>query len=175
MVNKNAVVISLKFHAGHYSHLVAAYSLLTDIGYSPILYINNRFNNFDTKVLYSKTNRLFLNDYRKSDLVLFMFPSYKNILEMLKFRFFSNAKLIYIFHEPIGSYKDFYNSGFGLINIIKLIFINIINKLIVYLSSCIILPSSFAVCAYEKNIYVIIINLNLFHFFLMTKLLYRFQ
>jgi hypothetical protein len=51
-----ALVVSLNFNPGHYSHLIANYMLLEESGYTPYLYINDLFNKMDPTHQYRKIN-----------------------------------------------------------------------------------------------------------------------
>ena len=141
----------MRFNPGHFSHLVANYSLLETAGFVSDLFIHEKFNDFDTFGLYRKFNKIELNDYLSYNCAIFWFPSYKNPIEILKFRFLGSVKVIYVFHEPIDSYYEFYKSGFSLFKIFKLFLINIINKLTVLSASHILLPSKKAYEIYDKK------------------------
>ena len=150
-MSQKALIISLKYHPGHFSHLIAYYSLLKDIGYNSHLYINKKFANLDIDSSYNKIYDISILDYKKFDIVIFLFPSFKNILEIIKFRILSSSKIIYLFHEPIISYNEFYKSGFNIFYLIKLFFIDTINKFLIFLSSKIILSSVKALNVYNKK------------------------
>jgi len=150
-MSQNAVIVSLKYHPGHYSHLIAYYSLLKDIGYDSHLYINKKFAHLDVDNSYNKIYDISILNYKKFDIVIFLFPSLKNILEIIKFRVLSSSKVIYLFHEPIISYNEFYKSGFNIFHLIKLFFIDTINKFIIFLSSKVILSSKKALNVYKKK------------------------
>ena len=50
----NALIVSLNFNPGHFSHLIANYKLLEDVGYKPYLYVNEAFNKMDNAYLLDK-------------------------------------------------------------------------------------------------------------------------
>ena len=151
---KKVAVISFKFHPGHYSHLIAFYSLLKELYFSPVLYVNKKFDSLDTLNIFKKIHFLQFNQYHEYDVAFFLFPSLRNVLEILKFRAFSSVKIIYVFHEPINSYYDFYKSGFGFFQIFKLFIIDLINIFVILFSDKIILSSNTAFSVYyKKNIY----------------------
>ena len=156
---QKVLIVSLKYHPGHYSHLIAYYSLLQDLGYDSYLLINNKFADLDKESAYNKLYNMPISNYKKFYLVIFLFPSLKNILEIIKFKIFSSSKIIYLFHEPINSYNEFYKTGFNTFQIIKLFFIDIINKITIFLSDKLILPSKTALSVYKKNIIYGIIKL----------------
>ena len=146
-----AAIISLNFHPGHFSHLGATYALLDDLNIDPIMYLHQNFLKLDTDNNYNKVVNFSLREYKKFDLAIFWFPSLKNFHEILKFRFLGSSKIIYVFHEPIDSYKAFYKAGFRGGKFIKLFFVDIFNVLMILLSSQIILPSKKAETVYIKK------------------------
>lgn len=148
-----AAIISLKFHPGHYSHLIANYHLLRQCDVECVLYVNTKFNDLDTTSSINKVNNLFLSDYKEYDFAFFWFPSHLNLLEIFKFRILGSAKIVYVFHEPIENYNVFYKSGFNLLKLSKLFLIDIINKLTITFASHVILPSEKALSIYEKKYY----------------------
>ena len=148
---QKVLIVSLKYHPGHYSHLIAYYSLLQDLGYDSYLLINNKFADLDKESAYNKLYNMPISNYKKFYLVIFLFPSLKNILEIIKFKIFSSSKIIYLFHEPINSYNEFYKTGFNTFQIIILFFIDIINKITIFLSDKLILPSKTALSVYKKK------------------------
>lgn len=145
---KKAAVISLKYHPGHYSHLISTYLLCNNLGYDSVLLMAKNLDNFDINDVYKKKNNFIFHDYKDCSVAFFLFPSQWNIYEIIKFRIFGKAKVIYIFHEPIKSYYNFYIAGFSYVKLCKLFLIDIINKLTVKLSTHIILPSETSLSAY---------------------------
>lgn len=158
---KRVAIVSLKFNAGHFSHLIANYSLIESIGMKCDLFVNERFNFLDPGLIYNKVNEISFQSYNNYCCAIFWFPSHKNIWEILKFRLFSSAKIVYVFHEPLVSYSEFNKAGFGLLKLSKLFFIDIINRLTVFSSSHVFLPSKKAYNAYRngysrlKNMYTL--------------------
>lgn len=149
----NVLIVSLRYNPGHFSHLVATYKLFEEIGYTPYLYVNRRFEKMDEKCEYKKyTSGSDL--YKKLgtiDVAVFWFPSIKNIVEIIRFRVKYKSKVIYIFHEPFDSIKNYFNSGFGVKKIIKICLINIVNIPTIFFSNSIVLPSNTAYNLYLKK------------------------
>ena len=150
-MSKKALIVSLKYHPGHYSHLIAYYLLLKEVGYESTLYVNKNFAKLDVDDAFNKLYKMTWLSYQKFDCVVFLFPSIKNILEIIKFRVFGSATIFYLFHEPIISYKEFYQSGFTGLSLAKLFFIDGVNKLSVTLSNSVILCSLKAFAIYETK------------------------
>jgi glycosyltransferase involved in cell wall biosynthesis len=148
----NILIISFKFNPGHFSHLVANYKLLVDGGHMPYLYINDLFNQMDKNNDFRKLNKgSELAIIKKIDAAIIWFPSLKNIYEIIKLKYFNKTKIIYIYHEPFDSILKYYQSGFSVGKIIKILLINIVNFPVLMLSDEIVLPSLKSFDLYRKK------------------------
>lgn len=148
----DALVISLNFTPGHFSHLIASYRLLAECGYVPHLYLHPRFNEMDDKNLYRKFNApAELSRLGRVGPAVFWFPSLKNIVEMLRLRLFYGATIIYVLHEPFDSFANYRRAGFGLLKTYKIALISAVNVLTVRLAHEIILPSSVSFELYRRK------------------------
>lgn len=148
----NALLVSLNFNPGHFSHLIANYKLFEEDGLTPYLYVNRSFNEMDEENQYRKINNLDqLNILDKIQVAVFWFPSLRNIIEVIRLRFFFNTKIFYVYHEPFDSIKNYYSSGFKLSKIAKICLINLVNIPILLLSHKIILPSNSSLILYKKK------------------------
>lgn len=147
----NAIIVSLKFNPGHFSHLLANYKLFEELNYSPSLLLNPSFDRMDENNDYKKIYSL--KGFKKGDIkvAVFWFPSIKNIWEIIKLRFIFKAKVIYVYHEPFDSIRNYYSSGFGFRKIVKICLINLVNFPILTFSNTIILPSSTSLSLYKKK------------------------
>ena len=150
-MNRKCLIISLKYHAGHWSHIVATYSLFEDLGYDSCILVNEQFVTDKLKSDYRVCENLNFVDYRLYDIVIVLFPYFKNTLQLLKFKLLGRARLIYFFHEPISSYRLFYNSGFSIVQLLRLFLINQFNKLTTCIVTTIILPSETSFLIYKRN------------------------
>ena len=146
-----SIIISLKYHPGHYSHIVAFNSLFKDIGFSCSLIINKDFKKLDPNISTFSVNDFFTRSDVNLNFTLFLFPTLRNIIEIFKVKIFTKSKIIYVFHEPIDSYYEFYKAGFSFFQILRLFFINIINIFTISFSNYIILPSNKAFSTFEKK------------------------
>lgn len=148
----NAVIVSLNFNPGHFSHLIANYNLFKDCGLTPYLYVNKSFNQMDEKNEFRKINYPSeLSTLKTIGAAVFWFPSLKNILEIIRLRIFFKSKIIYIYHEPFDSIKSYYNSGFRFKKIVKICLINLVNIPVILLSHRIVLPSSSSFSLYQNK------------------------
>jgi hypothetical protein len=151
-----ALIVSLRFHPGHYSHLLANYNLFLDSGFTPYLYVNRSFKKMDNisyiNTIYNSRDVRKLNNI---NIVVFWFPSIRNVFEIIRFRFIYKSIIIYIYHEPFDSIKNYYNSGFKFIKIAKICMINIVNIPVIMLSHKIVLPSLLPLSLY-KNKYTLL-------------------
>lgn len=146
---KNALIISLKFHPGHFSHLLASYRQMEDLRYNPILWIHKNSSSFINRELNIITNRGSLP--RTIDIALFLFPNPKNILEILYLKIFRKSCVVYFFHEPLTKISTYRKAGFSLLNIFKLYIGLFIDAIVVKISDVIILPSNKAYQYYLEN------------------------
>lgn len=148
----NAVITSLKFHPGHFSHLVANYKLFEENGFVSYLYVNDLFNPMDEENKFNKINSAKqLQALNQVDVAVFWFPSLKNIIEILRLRYFYNSKIFYVYHEPFESVKSYYSSGFRFKKILKICLIHLVNIPVLLFSHKVILPSLSSFELYKKK------------------------
>lgn len=145
-----AVIASLKFNPGHFSHLVANYKLFNECGFSSCLFVNKAFNSMDERGEYDKMNAASeLKRLGMVDVAVFWFPSVRNILEILRLRLRHHARIIYVYHEPFDSVASYYRSGFRFKKILKICLIHLVNIPVLLMSHGIILPSATAHALYR--------------------------
>jgi hypothetical protein len=148
----NALIVSLNFNPGHFSHLIANYKLFEDVGYKPYLYVNKSFNKMDENEEYNKINKYQeLTKLKSVELAVFWFPSLFNIFEIIRLRLLFGAEIVYVFHEPFDSIKNYYKSGFSVTRILKIYLIDLISIIVILLAHKIILPSSKAYNLYKEK------------------------
>lgn len=148
----NALIISLKFHPGHFSHLIANYKMLFEDGFKTYLYVQERFNEMDIENKYQKLNSTSdLKKFQKIDVAVFWFPSLRNIPEMIRLRLLYKAKVFYVYHEPFESIASYYKAGFDLKKIFKICLINVVHVPILLLARGVILPSASSFETYRKK------------------------
>lgn len=143
-----ALIISLNFNPGHVSHMVASYKQLEELGYKPFYYVNEAFVPF-----LPQEGSIIVFDSKSvpsADIAFFVFPSQKNLFLIRKLKK-HGTKIIYIFHEPLSSMKNYKDAGFSYKYLVKLWLINRINSLTVKWSDVVLLPSQKAVEYYEAN------------------------
>lgn len=145
---KKALVISLNFHPGHVSHMVASYRQLEELDYEAEYCVAEGFVPYLPKgsriCVYGKDKA------EKVSVAMFLFPSQKNLLLIRKLKR-QGAKIIYIFHEPLAPMKEYRKAGFSYKYLAKLWVINRISSLTVKWSDVILLPSKKAVDYYKAN------------------------
>ena len=143
-----ALIISLNFNPGHVSHMVASYKQCEELGYQSVYYVDSSFVPFlpqGSNVIYASDGIKF-----KVDLAIFLFPSQKNILLIWKLKR-QNAKLVYIFHEPLAPMNVYREAGFSKRYLAKLWVIDHISAMTVKWCDCVLIPSRKAVKYYEEN------------------------
>ena len=144
------LIVSSKYHAGHWSHISATSSLFEEFECETTLLINENFIKFALNKKNRIVKKIKLSEFKNYSYFIILFPSISNFLKLFQFLIFGKGKIIYLLHEPIETYLSFYRSGFSLLRILKLILINQINKLIILNSTVIILPSKKAHEIYKK-------------------------
>lgn len=149
MNSKIALIVSIKFHPGHISHLVASYKQMEELGYKPYYWVNERSADYlptDSNVIVDGTSLP-----PQINVVIFAFPHPKNIFEMIKFKLCKKAKIIYIFHEPLTKLSVYKEAGFGFMQMLKLRLGLLMDALMVLISDNVLLPSKKAVQYYQEN------------------------
>lgn len=143
-----ALIISLNFHPGHVSHMVASYRQLEELGYESVYCVAEGFEPYlpkDSRIcVYGKDT---VSDV---SLAIFVFPSQKNLLLIRKLKR-QRAKIIYIFHEPLAPMKEYRKAGFSYKYLAKLWVINRISSLTVKWSDAVLVPSKKALEFYHAN------------------------
>lgn len=143
-----ALIISLNFHPGHVSHMVASYHQLEELGYESVYFVDDGFVPYLPKdgriCVYGKDK------VENVSVALFVFPSQKNLLLIRKLKR-QGAKIIYIFHEPLAPLNEYRKAGFSYKYLAKLWVINRISSLTVKWSDAVLLPSRKAEEFYHAN------------------------
>lgn len=143
-----ALVISLNFHPGHVSHMVASYRQHEELGYESVYCVDEGFVPYlprDSRIsVYGKDK---ISDV---SVAVFVFPSQKNLLLIRKLKR-QGAKIIYIFHEPLAPLKEYRKAGFSYKYLAKLWVINRISSLTVRWSDAVLVPSRKAEEFYHAN------------------------
>lgn len=143
-----AFIISLKFHPGHVSHMIASYKQMEELGYESMYYVPESFIPY--LPAYSRICVYRREPIPKVDIALFLFPSQKNLFQILSLKR-QGTKILYIFHEPLAPMKEYKNAGFSYKYLTKLWLINRISALTVRWSDIVLLPSKKAVKFYIAN------------------------
>ena len=144
----DALIISLKFHPGHVSHMVASYKQCEELGYKSVYYVNPVFVHY-----LPKDSRIVSVEERarpKADLAIFLFPSQKNLPLIWRLKR-QGTKVVYIFHEPLAPMNVYREAGFSMKYLTKLWVIDHISALTVKWSDYILIPSRKAIKYYEEN------------------------
>jgi hypothetical protein len=144
-----AYIVSLNFNPGHVSHLMASYRQCQELGYDAWLYIDKEFTGFVPQgsqyIVYGESKPV------HCGIAIFVFPSQRNLKEILWLKSKGCRRVVYIFHEPLDKYSIYRNAGFSRMKMLKLRVINAVNALTVKWSDVILLPSQKAVTYYEAN------------------------
>jgi glycosyltransferase involved in cell wall biosynthesis len=147
-----ALVVSLKFNPGHFSHLVANYKLLGEARFTPWLYVHPDFNAMDPRNEYRKLNSSAdVSELGPPRLAVFWFPSLKNVVEILTLRLRWRTRVVYVFHEPFESFQRYRAGGFGVLRSLRVGAINLVNIAILLLSHGVIVPSVSALRRFDEK------------------------
>ncbi len=145
---RKAVVVSLNFHPGHVSHMVASYKQLEELGYESTYHVSKGFIPYLPE--HSRVSIYGEDKLQNIDVAFFVFPSQRNLLLIRKLKK-QGAKILYIFHEPLAPMKEYRKAGFSYKYLAKLWVINRISSLTVKWSDVVLLPSKKAVDFYQAN------------------------
>lgn len=153
MNEATALIVSLRFNPGHFSHLVANFRLLEDLGFKACLFVNAAFNEMDEVNSFRKINKASeLRGVMPVSLAIFWFPSSRNIVEIIRLRLtFRGIRILYVFHEPFESIRAYRKSGFSWLKVAKIVLVSITNLPVLFLSHGVILPSRLAFATYQKK------------------------
>jgi hypothetical protein len=147
----HALVVSLNFNPGHFSHLVATYRLLAEAGYTPHLYVHPSFERMDEKDEFRKlTSARQLKALGPVMAAVFWFPSLRNLVEMLRLRL-GGSRVAYVFHEPFDSIASYRRSGFSRLKVARITAISLINIPVLLLAQQVMLPSAVSLRLYRKR------------------------
>ena len=143
-----ALVISLNFHPGHVSHMVASYRQFEELGYESVYCVDEGFVPYlpkDSRICVYGKDR-----FENVSAAVFVFPSQMNLLLIRKLKR-QGAKIIYIFHEPLAPLTEYRKAGFSYKYLAKLWIINRISSLTVKWSDVVLVPSRKAEDFYHTN------------------------
>lgn len=143
--SKKILLVSVKFHLGHISHIRAWSESLSKLGHDVYILTNHRLH----KILVDEgiSFKIFHRNEKYSGIYL-LFPSLMNLLVASYYR---KSKIFFWFHEPINSIMEFRYSGFSLIACLKLVIIDVVNRITAKLSSTVLLPSTKSLEIYKKK------------------------
>lgn len=107
---RTALIISLNFNPGHVSHLRASYHQFEELGYESCYYVNSSFKDYLPK----GSRAIFYGEGKPkaADVAIVWFPSQKNLQVIWSLKRKFKTKIIYCFHEPVTSFKEYHESGY---------------------------------------------------------------
>lgn len=137
-----AILVSKRFNPGHISHIEANSKLLREHCYDTKYRLHEKYFTFPNSDFGS--NKATLKDcisLTKYDLFIVWFPSLSVLMDIICVRLFTQARIVYIYHEPYTSFISYLRSGFGILKVLRITAVSIVSKVICQLSKKIILPS----------------------------------
>ena len=146
------VIVSMRFNPGHFSHLAATYRLFKEEGCTPLLLVHPKFNDMAAAEGMDCVNDLHaLRRLGPIGGAVFWFPSIYNIFLILMLRVLHRAHSVYVFHEPIASFREFRRAGFDGRRLLRIFLVSTVSAVICALVDHIILPSRRAEQAYRAR------------------------
>lgn len=149
-MKKKAVIISLNGNPAHVSHIVAYYKLLELCDFDSVLYVLPVLNKFIPEGV-DYINEL--GSLKQYDIAVFESPCKLNLKVMLKLKFCSSCKIIYVYHEPLGSFKSFTSAGVPFLLTLSIFLKDAIHFFLLLITDLVLLPSKKAFQYYEGGIY----------------------
>jgi hypothetical protein len=147
-----AILASHRFNPGHLSHLLANENLLREAGYDVRFRWPPAYARLGGATCNQPRASLFdLIQLESDSLYVLWFPSIAGLLDVVCARAVSNAKVVYVFHEPFTSYHSYRQSGFPALKVAKVYFVHLVSSAIARLSHAIVFPSRNALRAFEHR------------------------
>ena len=147
---KKALIISLSPNIGHLSHVVAYYKLFEEIGFKSVAYVLPSSVSFLPTGLDVITE---VDNYNEYYVAIMYSPCKLNLKEVIRTKLKSKCKLIYVYHEPLGSKKSFRDAGVSWLKTQKIFLTDKANWLLVKMADHVILSSKTALSHYENGVY----------------------
>lgn len=148
---KKALIISLSPNIGHLSHVVAYYKLFEEIGFKSVAYVLPSSVSFLPTELDVITQ---VDNYNEYYVAIMYSPCKINLKEVIRIKLNSTCKLIYVYHEPLGSKKSFRDAGVSWLKTQKIFLMDKANWFLVKMADHVILSSKTALNHYENGVYV---------------------
>lgn len=149
-MEKKALIVSLSPNVGHLSHVEAYYKLFEEIGYKSTAYVSQSSVRFLQNNLDIVTEVLDIGAY---DVILVYSPSKRNLKELWRIKLKRRCKLIFVYHEPLGTIKSYREAGESWWKVLKIFIKDKANWPLIMFSDHIILSSQTARINYEKGVY----------------------
>ena len=138
-----AILVSKRFHPGHFSHILANALLFQEANYEVLLDIHPSYEKLESDVnLFTTVDFFDWLNLSKSDVIVIWAPSITAIFLLFFASIRSSATKVYIYHEPFTSFHSYRASGFSFFKTLRVYLISLVNKIICSLSNKIILPST---------------------------------
>lgn len=148
-----ALISSRNFNPGHFSHIIANAKLLQQRGYDIFFRWHERFDAMFTgkEGVGEKPETARLLDLGGRDLFVVWFPSVAVLFDMLLVRLCTQARIVYIYHEPFESVAAYRNAGFSWKKTARIVIVSWVNRMLAICAHRIILPSAKAFETYRNK------------------------
>lgn len=146
---KKALIVSLNFSPGHWSHMIALAKLLEELQIEPSFLLEERYKEFiksplEYRVYYSK--EVVLTTF--FDVAFIQNPSTKNHTFVSELKQVQEIKILYIYHEPKDRFINTLKEGIK--GFIKAVAAHQFNKKVLKLVDAVILPSEYGLRQYQQ-------------------------
>lgn len=149
----HAIVASLRFNPGHFSHLMANARLLQAAGYVVGFRWHAKFvGTASTGIDPTPWTRVQVLKLSPGSVYVLWFPSLVGFIDILLLRLFMRPVwVVYVFHEPYTAHGSYRASGFSRLKAFKVYLIHLVSKATVALSDGVVLPSQNAMAAFKQR------------------------
>lgn len=108
--DKKIAIVSLHFSPGHISHMMAWYKLCEMCGYTPMLYVDEKYEKYYQDTEYNYQVNIEGLDGFKPDLSIVYNTGFENV-EFFKWCGKNDCKIIYVLHEPYMGLREILKDG----------------------------------------------------------------
>lgn len=137
-----AILVSRRFNPGHISHIEANARLLREFGAEIKYRLHERYFTFPG-CEFSRSKARFPDCIAlgRGDLFIVWFPSISVLIDIICVRLLTQARVVYVYHEPYTSFASYRRSGFSISKVLRIMAVSFVSRAICNLSHKIILPS----------------------------------
>jgi glycosyltransferase involved in cell wall biosynthesis len=143
------IIASHRLTPGHLSHMLANGQLLKDTGWDVVFRVPPGLADLvgDGTSLPLASSE----DLANAGLYVLWAPSLQGLQDVIALRLKSQARVVYVLHEPYTSFRSYREAGFSFLKTLRVFLIHYVSSVIVALSHAVVLPSLNARSAFERR------------------------